>query len=57
VDKMTGGFIKTKCQDCGNEQVLFSKATTVVRCSVCGATIATPKGGKAELKGKVVEVL
>jgi small subunit ribosomal protein S27e len=54
---MTGRFIKTKCQDCGNEQVLFSKAATVVRCSVCGATIATPKGGKAELKGSVIEVL
>jgi len=36
---------------------LFSKAATVVRCSVCGATIVTPKGGKAELKGSVIEVL
>ena len=54
---MTGRFIKTKCQDCGNEQVLFNKVTTIIRCSVCGATMATPKGGKAELKGSVVEVL
>lgn len=54
---MTGRFIKTKCQDCGNEQVSFSKPATVIRCSVCGATLAVPKGGKAELKGSVVEVL
>ncbi len=54
---MTGKFVKVKCQDCGNEQVLFDRSTTAVRCLVCGATITLPKGGKAEIKGKIVEVL
>lgn len=54
---MTGKFVKAKCQDCGNEQVLFDRSTSIVRCSVCGATLAMPKGGKAEIKGKTAEVL
>lgn len=54
---MTGKFIKIKCQDCGNEQIVFSKASVRVVCAVCGTTIATPTGGRAEFKGKGVEVL
>ena len=49
-------FIKVKCPDCGNEQMVYSKASTVVRCHVCGATLALPTGGKAEIKGEIVEV-
>ncbi len=49
-------FIKVKCPDCGNEQIIYVRASTVVRCHVCGATLAVPTGGKAEIKGEVVEV-
>ncbi len=48
------GFIKVKCPDCGNEQPVFSKANTPVACSVCTATLATPTGGKALVRGAVV---
>ena len=53
---MVNDFIKIKCADCGNEQVTFSKAATTVTCNDCGATLVKPKGGKADIKGEVVEV-
>ncbi len=53
---MVNDFVKIKCADCGNEQVTFSKAATTVVCNVCGATLVKPRGGKADIKGEVVEV-
>ncbi len=50
-------FVKVKCNDCENEQVIFAHASTVVKCLVCGRTLAEPTGGKAEIKTQVVEVL
>jgi small subunit ribosomal protein S27e len=50
-------FLQVKCPDCGNEQTIFSHVATVVRCNICGATLAEPTGGKAELKSEVVNVL
>lgn len=46
-------FIRVKCPDCGNEQVIFDHATNVVKCNVCGAVLAEPTGGRADLKGEV----
>jgi len=48
-------FIKVRCKDCENEQVLFNKASTVVSCHICGAKLAIPKGGKAIIKGEILE--
>lgn len=53
----TSRFLKVICPDCGNEQIIFSKASTKVVCLVCGSTLATPTGGKAKIEGKVVEIL
>jgi small subunit ribosomal protein S27e len=50
-------FIKVRCQACKNEQIMFEGATTEVKCLICNAVIAKPKGGKAELKARLVEVL
>ena len=50
-------FIKTRCLGCKNEQTIFEGATTKVQCLVCDAILAEPKGGKAEIKARVVEVL
>jgi large subunit ribosomal protein L44e len=49
-------FLQVKCPDCGNEQSLFSHASTLVHCNICGATLAEPRGGKANIKGEVVRV-
>jgi len=50
-------FLKVKCSDCENEQVIFGSASTVVSCLVCGRTLAEPSGGKALIKTQIVEVL
>lgn len=50
-------FLRVKCTDCENEQVIFGSAASVVKCQVCGRTLAEPKGGKAHIKTQIVEVL
>ena len=50
-------FLVVKCPKCGNEQIVFDRAATVVRCLKCGEILATPTGGKARIHGKVVETL
>jgi small subunit ribosomal protein S27e len=52
-----GGFVKVRCPDCSNEQVLFWRTDTMVNCQVCGGTLAEPTGGKADLKGELVGVV
>ena len=52
---MTGEFIKVKCKECKNEQVIFSKASKDVKCLVCGAILARKTGGKALVEAKVLE--
>ncbi|WP_297418379.1 30S ribosomal protein S27e [Thermococcus sp.] len=50
-------FLRVKCIDCGNEQIVFSNPSTPVRCLVCGATLVEPTGGKGIIKAKILEVL
>jgi len=50
-------FVRVKCPDCGNEQVVFSHATNVVKCNICGSVLLEPTGGKATIKGEVVATL
>jgi small subunit ribosomal protein S27e len=47
-------FWIVKCPDCSGEQPIFSRPSTPVNCSVCGATLATPTGGLAALRGEKV---
>jgi small subunit ribosomal protein S27e len=58
VNYMSANFLKISCRDCSNESTIFSRATTVISCTVCGATLTNPSGGKAQLVGcNVVESL
>ncbi len=50
-------FLKVKCTDCENEQIIFGCASTPVSCLVCGRTLAEPTGGKAFIKTAIVEVM
>lgn len=49
-------FLKVKCEQCHNEQTIFSKASVIVKCIVCGTVLAEPTGGFAKLKFQPVEV-
>lgn len=50
-------FIKLRCPKCKNEQIVFGKAASTVKCLVCEKVIAEPTGGKSRVKARVLEVL
>lgn len=50
-------FVKVKCPDCENEQVIFEHASTTVDCGVCGTILAEPKGGRAQLRAEILQEL
>jgi len=52
--KKPSEFLRVKCTDCGNEQMVYSHASTIVKCQVCSKTLAVPRGGKAEVKATVL---
>ncbi|MEK6874293.1 MAG: 30S ribosomal protein S27e [Nanoarchaeota archaeon] len=50
-------FLKIRCPKCKNEQTMFGKASTVVKCLVCDKTLADPSGGKAKIRARILEIL
>jgi small subunit ribosomal protein S27e len=50
-------FIKLRCPKCKNEQIVFGKSASTVKCLVCEKVIAEPTGGKTRVKARVLEVL
>ncbi|MEM1712849.1 MAG: 30S ribosomal protein S27e [Acidilobaceae archaeon] len=50
-------FLLVICPNCGNSQVIFSHATFPVRCLSCGVQLVKPRGGKAEILGKIERIL
>lgn len=47
-------FIRIKCRDCGNEQVTYTKISSVVVCHICNATLARPTGGTLDLAADII---
>jgi len=47
-------FIRVKCPECGNEQIIFNYVSTDVHCNVCRGLLAEPSGGKAKVKGEIL---
>ena len=50
-------FLKVTCSKCKNEQIIFNKAASKVKCLVCDATLAESHGSKAKIKAKVIQVM
>ncbi|MEM4638128.1 MAG: 30S ribosomal protein S27e [Candidatus Woesearchaeota archaeon] len=57
IKETTSRFIKVRCPKCKNEQIIFGKSASKVLCLVCGRVIASPTGGKAKIKARILEVL
>jgi small subunit ribosomal protein S27e len=55
--KTDSKFLKVVCSKCNNEQTIFNKATSDVKCLVCGEELAVATGGKAKIISKVLQVL
>lgn len=49
-------FLQVRCSDCGNEQIVFGNASTVVNCNVCDGVLAKPTGGKSRILGKILDL-
>ena len=50
-------FIKVRCAECKNEQIIYSNVSTPVTCLVCKKELASPTGGKTKLAGRILEVI
>jgi small subunit ribosomal protein S27e len=50
-------FLVVKCKDCSKEHVIFSRPATSVHCSICGALLAEPTGGRGDFRGEVVRTV
>lgn len=50
-------FVKVRCPKCKNEQIIFGKVATTVKCLVCEKEIAQATGGKSNIKARILEVL
>lgn len=50
-------FIKVRCLKCKNEQILYGKSASEVKCLVCNKTLCKPTGGKSRIKAQILEIL
>ena len=42
-------FVKVICKNCKAENIIFTRATTRVKCPDCNKTQSVPKGSKCKL--------
>lgn len=57
IRETTSKFVKIRCPKCKNEQIMFGKSSTDVKCLVCGRDLAESTGGKSRIKARILEVL
>jgi len=50
-------FVKARCPKCKNEQVIFGKCASEIKCLVCETVLAEPSGGKSKILARILEVL
>jgi len=56
-DNPNSKFIKLRCAKCKNEQIVFGKVSSPVKCLVCDKILAETSGGKTGAKTRILEVL
>ena len=56
-NKPKSRFLRVKCNDCENEQIIFGSASRKVVCNVCGRTLSECTGGKSNITTHILEVL
>ena len=54
--KYKSKFLKIVCPRCYNNQIIFGKASSAVKCSKCNKELIKTTGGKARVKARVKEV-
>ncbi len=53
VPEPSSKFQKVNCNECNEENIVYSHASTEVTCKSCGNIIAKPTGATAMLYGKI----
>ncbi|MFH0922758.1 MAG: 30S ribosomal protein S27e [Candidatus Micrarchaeota archaeon] len=49
-------FLSVQC-DCGQAATVFGDSKQSVKCVKCGAVLVEPKGGRAKINCRILEVL
>ena len=57
IPKPRSVFVRLKCSNCGNEQIIFERSSSNVKCTVCEEILVEPSGGKAKIKGEKIQIL
>ncbi len=57
IPKPRSVFLRVKCLKCSNEQIVFERTSSYVKCTVCDELLARPAGGKAKIRGEVLQSL
>lgn len=57
IRESTSKFVKVRCPKCKNEQIVFGKTSSLVKCLVCGKVLSESTGGKSKIKARILEVL
>jgi small subunit ribosomal protein S27e len=55
--KPRSSFLSVQCTKCGEKAIVFSHTTTTMTCKSCGELLAERTGSKANIFGKILEVL
>ncbi|HZY93912.1 MAG TPA: 30S ribosomal protein S27e [Candidatus Bathyarchaeia archaeon] len=57
IPKPKSVFLRVKCPKCSNEQIVFERTSSYVKCTVCDELLAEPTGGKARIRGEMLQTL
>lgn len=49
-------FLKIQCE-CGADDIVYGDAKMARNCKKCGKELVTPRGGRAKITARIVEVL
>jgi small subunit ribosomal protein S27e len=57
IPKPNSNFISVQCTECGEKRIIFTHTTTDINCKSCGQPLAKKAGAKANILGKVLNIL
>jgi len=57
IPKPNSHFISVQCTECGEKRIIFTHTTTDINCKSCGQPLAKKAGAKANILGKVLNIL
>ena len=57
VPKPKSAFLLVRCNNCSNEQIIFSSSSKDIFCKICENLLANKTGGNAKIHGKILNRL